>query len=173
MTAEEFKNEMEKLQPILVSVAERYLHNKEDAEDIVQDVSIKLWEILEELRLPLAPLARILTRNFCINHIRQHPDLQELDTTKENRFLKYPRSESYDAVTSPEETSPQQEMIDRMMQSIEHLPSKQQLVIRLRHMDGMSTAEIAQLTGDSEANVRQTLCRARQAIRKLYLKTRL
>lgn len=168
MTAEEFKREAEKLQPILVGVAERYLHNREDAEDIVQDVCVKLWGMLDDLRLPLAPLARVLTRNFCVNHIRQHTDLQELDSESGSAVLRNARSENDEAEYGA--SSPQQEMIDRMMRSVEHLPPKQQLVIRLRHMEGMTTADIARLTGDTEANVRQTLCRARQNIRKLYNK---
>lgn len=63
-------------------------------------------------------------------------------------------------------------MIERMMNVVDHLPPKQQLVLRLRHMNGMSFAEISQLTGDSEANVRQILCRARQNVKAIYCKNK-
>lgn len=158
MTAEEFRKEAEQVQPNLISVAEHYLHRKEDAEDIVQDVLLKLWGMLEELHHPMDPLARVLTRNLCINHIRKHPDLLELDESREKNLYSFTESDA------------KQEMIERMMHSIEHLPPKQQLIIRLRHMDGMSTSEISQLTGDTEAAIRQTLCRARQGIKKFYIK---
>ncbi len=165
MTAEEFKQETETLQPSLTLVAQRYLHNKEDAEDVVQDVLMKLWGMLVELHRPMAALARVLVRNFCIDHIRRHPNVQQLSSTSESQVLNM-------AENSLVASHPQQEMIDRMMRSMEYLPPKQQLILRLRHMDGMSTREIAQLTGHSEAAIRQTLCRARQEIRNIYLKNR-
>ena len=49
------------------------------------------------------------------------------------------------------------------------LPAAQQVVLRLRHIDGMPMDEIARLTGVSEAAVRKQLSRARMAVRKHYL----
>lgn len=153
MTAEEFKQEAESMQENLRVVALRFLHNKEDAEDIVQDVLMKLWGMRDELHRPMVALARVLTRNFCIDYIRRHPTLLELNAIHTQD------------TPSP---NPQNEMIDRMMKVMEHLPPKQQLVLKLRHMNGLGFTEISQLTGDSEANVRQILCRARQGVRALY-----
>ena len=153
MTAEEFKQEAESIQGKLTMIAQRYLHNKEDAEDIVQDVLVKLWGMCDELHRPMVALASVLTRNLCIDHIRRHPTLVELNAAQ--------------AQDTPS-PNPQSEMIERMMRVVEHLPPKQQLILRLRHMNGMSFTEISQLTGDSEVNVRQILCRARQGVKALY-----
>lgn len=153
MTAEEFKQEAESMQENLRVIALRYLHNKEDAEDIVQDVLLKLWGMRDDLHRPVVALARVLTRNFCIDYIRRHPTLLELNAMKTQD------------TPSP---NPQNEMIDRMIKVMELLPPKQQLILKLRHMNGLSFMEISQLTGDSEANVRQILCRARQGVRALY-----
>lgn len=153
MTAEEFKQEAESMQENLRVIALRYLHNKEDAEDIVQDVLLKLWGMRDDLHRPVVALARVLTRNFCIDYIRRHPTLLELNAMK--------------AQDTPS-PNPQNEMIDRMIKVMELLPPKQQLILKLRHMNGLSFTEISQLTGDSEANVRQILCRARQGVRALY-----
>ena len=161
MTAEDFKREAETLLPILTTVAQRYMPRREDAEDVAQDVLMKLWGMLDELHSPMAALARVLTRNFCIDRIRRHHDTVELT----------PTSDRIMTAASRNSDNPQQEMIDRMMLSIEHLPLKQQLVLRLRHMDGLSTAEISKLTGDSEVAIRQSLSRARQGVRRLYTKS--
>ena len=160
MTEEEYKEEAEKLRPQLTTVALRYMHNKEDAEDMVQNVLVKLWNMRSELHIPMSPLAHVLTRNFCVDHLRRHPDLARIDESHNQGIL--------DKTIDTNTTQAKNEMIDRMMQSIAHLPPKQQLVLRLRHMDGLSMKEIAQLTGDSEASVRQALCRARQGVRKIY-----
>lgn len=156
MTAEDFKQEAENVRPLLDDIAQRYLHNKEDAEDVVQDVLVKLWAMLDDLHRPIGALARVLTRNLCIDHIRRHPILLELDSAK---------------VQTVPPPNPQNEMIERMMSVVEHLPPKQQLILRLRHMNGMSITEISQLTGDSEANVRKILSRARLGVRALYGKS--
>lgn len=158
MTAEEFKQEAEDVKGLLTDVAHRYLHNKEDAKDIVQDVLVKLWDMHDELHRPMTALARVLTRNLCVDYIRRHPVLLQLNAVNVE-----------DGIAA----SPQGEMIERMMKVVEHLPPKQQLVLRLRHMNGMSFTEISQLTGDSEANVRQILCRARQGVKALYAKNQL
>ena len=56
------------------------------------------------------------------------------------------------------------------MKVIDTLPAAQQVVLRLRHIDGMPMADIARLTGSSEAAVRKTLSRARMAVRKHYFR---
>jgi RNA polymerase sigma-70 factor (ECF subfamily) len=42
----------------------------------------------------------------------------------------------------------------------------QQTIVRMRHMEGMEMAEIAELIGTSEVAVRKSLSRARQSILK-------
>ena len=52
------------------------------------------------------------------------------------------------------------------MQLVDKLPTMQQTIMRLRHMEGMEMCEIATLTGSNETAVRKALSRARQAIRQ-------
>ena len=56
------------------------------------------------------------------------------------------------------------------MQIIDELPTMQQTIMRLRHMEGMEMSAIAALTGSKEAAVRKVLSRARQAVRQKFLK---
>ena len=56
----------------------------------------------------------------------------------------------------------------QVMQIIDTLPTLQQTVMRLRHIEGMEMREIAALTGSSEVAVRKTLSRARQTIRERF-----
>ena len=164
MTAEEFKQEASQIQPQLIATAKRYLPHQEDAEDIMQDVLAKLWGMCGELHSPMVALARVLTRNFCIDHIRRQPNIIDMESMGKGKL---------DTLTAPPTAPPQaNEMIERMMTCIEHLPPKQQLVLRLRHMEGMSTTDIAHLMDMSEAAIRQTLCRARQGVREHFLKKR-
>lgn len=164
MTAEEFKQETSQIQPQLIVTAKHYLPHQEDAEDIVQDVLAKLWGMCEELHSPMVALARVLTRNFCIDHLRRQPNIIDTEAFDRGKLNSLP---------APPSAPPQaNEMIERMMTCIEHLPPKQQLVLRLRHMEGMSTADMARLMNMSEAAIRQTLCRARQGVRDQFIKNR-
>ena len=61
------------------------------------------------------------------------------------------------------------DVLEHVMAVVGRLPAAQQIVLRLRHIDGMATADIARLTGASEASVRKTLSRARMAVRKHYI----
>lgn len=54
------------------------------------------------------------------------------------------------------------------MKVIEALPDLQQTILRLRHMEGMDSKEIAELTGSTEVAVRKALSRARQAVRDKF-----
>ena len=163
MTSEDFKHEADSIRSSLHSVALHYLHRQEDAQDTVQDVMLKLWQMVDQLHSPMAPLARVLTRNFCIDRIRRNSRLRYIENCSGSECRKM--ENVVDSTAPP----PQQEMIDRMMSVIEHLPPNQQLILRLRHMENMETKEIAHLTGQSEAAIRQTLCRARHGVRIMYM----
>ncbi|MBQ1581788.1 MAG: sigma-70 family RNA polymerase sigma factor, partial [Prevotella sp.] len=59
MTTEEFKLEAQAIRPRLISQAQRYLDNTDDAEDVVQDALLRLWQMREQLRSPLDRMAMV------------------------------------------------------------------------------------------------------------------
>lgn len=142
------------MRPMLLSAAGGYLGNADDAEDAVQEVLVKLWSMASTLRSPVAPLARVLVRNFCVDRLRRRRVTVSVDETE----LPTITAESTDDGT-----------FERMMKVIDTLPAAQQVVLRLRHIDGMDIDGIAKLTGYKEANVRKILSRARMAVRKHYM----
>ena len=165
MTQEEFKEEALRVRPQLLQVARHYLGN-DDAEDLVQDALLRLWQMVAEVRRPMDSLASRLTRNLCIDHLRRQkptlsvPDGLPLGNTDENM-----QAQVYDGSTIGEDAR-----IERMMRVIEALPSLQQTILRLRHIDGMEMKDIALLIGSNEVAIRKALSRARQAIRQQYMK---
>ena len=148
MTVDEYKEEVERNRPRMLSVARSYLKASEEAEDVVQDVLLKLWQLLDKLRIPMGPLALVLVRNRCIDCLRR------LQTT-----IDIP-----EYVTESEPTY--DERYEKVMRLVDKLPTMQQTIMRLRHMEGMEMCEIAALTGSNETAVRKALSRARQAIRQ-------
>lgn len=111
---------------------------------------------MEDVRpaaLPMAPLASVLVRNLAIDRLRRRRPIGPL--TRDVAEVQQERDE--------------QERIERVMSIIATLPDTQQLLMRLRHQEGMEYAEIARLTGMSEVAVRKGISRARQAIRATYM----
>lgn len=153
MTADEFEQEALRLRPMLISIALRYVGDMTDAEDIVQDVLLKLWAMGEKLCLPADHLATILTRNISIDCVRRKPTIVTLSNE-----------------TIPDILPGDKERIERMMAIIDKMPAMQQTILRLRHMEGMKLADIAQLIGTNEVALRKSLSRARKNIKAEYLK---
>ena len=152
-------------------MAARWLGGTDCAEDLVQDAMLKLWAMCAELHSPMAPLARVLVHNLCIDYLRRHHYTLSIDTTD---------------VPDLSNASADIERIERMMAIVGTLPPAQQIILRLRHIDGMSAidmptiwrrrnidgmsmADIARLTGGTEAAVRKALSRARMAVKEQYL----
>lgn len=154
LTREEFVQEAERIRPRLLASASRYLHDAGEAEDVVQDVLLRLWTLRDELTLPIEPLACVLVRNFSIDLLRRrrwHAALADAD--------------GGDAV----EEAVAHGQIERLMTAVNSLPSMQQLILRLRHVEEMDYSEIAKLTGSREEAVRKALSRARKAVKDKYM----
>lgn len=58
---------------------------------------------------------------------------------------------------------------ERMMTLIRQLPTLQQTVLRLRHVEEMEMSDIAELIGTTEMSVRQSLSRARRKILEQFM----
>lgn len=154
MTVRDFERETETMRPMLLQMARGYLGCAEDAEDIVQDAFEKLCGMVDTLRSPLAPLAIVLVRNLCIDRLRRRRPTVSVECV---------------ALPAPAAGDIYGGVSDRMMAIVDTLPAAQQVVLRLRHIDGMEFSEIARLTGSSEESVRKMLSRARIAVRKHFL----
>lgn len=73
MTAEEYQTEAERITPQLRQTALRYMGDASLSEDIAQDVLLRLWQLLDELRPPMDGLALTMVRNECLMRLRKQP----------------------------------------------------------------------------------------------------
>lgn len=125
--------------------------NKADAEDIVQDVFVKVIEkrpIFQSLEHETAWLIRV-TANLCKSRLRSSWWKKTV-----------PLLESYPAQTEEQ---------NHLMETILLLPAKYRVVIHLFYYEGYTTKEIAEMTDQKESTVRSLLTRARQKL-KSFLK---
>lgn len=150
MTTKEFKGEAKTIRPQLFNMARRYLGDTNDAEDVVQDALLRLWQMHEQLHSPLERMALVITRNLAIDYIRRRRPTETLEQVE---------------VDESQEDS----RFERVLRIIATLPPMQQAILRLRHMEGWEMADIAELIGSNEVAVRKSLSRARKAVREKYL----
>ena len=150
MTTERFMDEVKAMRPMLLNVAKGILGSDEEAEDVVQDALLRLWQLRDEPVRNVRGFARIVVRNLCLSKVRRKPVTVDIARA--------------DIANDDESESAKNEQINRMMELVDALPTMQQTVLRMRHMQDMTMADIASLIGTSEAAVRQSLSRARRSI---------
>lgn len=161
MTSAEFQTLASTLRPRLLSQATRYLRDSAEAEDIVQDVMLKMWVLHDQLIGNAEAFASVLVRNLSLNRLRQ---LHRMQTLTEMDLLEMERLDADNR--SQQDTD---EQVAQLMSLVEALPDRQKTILRLHDLEGMDYDEIAQVTGLSAASLRQTVSRARRLLRLRYL----
>ena len=160
MERKEFETEAQKIRGHLHRQAVRYLRNTDDAEDVTQEVLLKLWCMrlqLEEYN-SIEALALVITKHLCLNRLRlitSFKDINDLEMIDEN--------------DSPETSLIKKDDYKKLMAIINKLPDVQQATLRMKHIDGLETNEIARITGCEEVTVRTNLSRARKKIKELFI----
>jgi RNA polymerase sigma-70 factor (ECF subfamily) len=163
MLQEQFKREVLPLRNQLLIYARRLLDDVADAEDIVQEVYLKLWYMRDELPSynSIKALSIQITKNLCLNRIKQRRDRTK-ETLDELLIL--------DEEPEPDVMLEQKEHVEHVMQMIAGLPCLQQTILRMKHVDGFEVEEIAELTGSNPEAVRMNLSRARKKIKEQFFK---
>ena len=160
MTAEEFKEQYLPYQQKLYRLAFRILESQNDAEDIVQEVYIKLWNKRNELGYVENKEAYSVTlvKNLCIDYLRSKS--KRMKQASENVEVAEKR-------TLFEQLSAKSDL-ELVKQLLTMLPEQQQRVLNLCHTCGYTNEEIEKITGLSSVNVRVALSRGRSKIRELF-----
>jgi RNA polymerase sigma-70 factor (ECF subfamily) len=162
MEQTQFKKEIIPLRERLIVYAERLLENKSDAEDVIQEVFLKLWNMRNELGnyTNVEALSVTMTRHLCFNRLKvNHRNQEDL-----NRFV------LIDENLSPVEQLEQKDSVVQVMQIIGQLPGLQQAILRMKHIDGLEIDEIAALTGSAPEAIRMNLSRARKKVKEIFFR---
>ena len=158
MELETFKITVLPLREKLINISWRMIEDRSDAEDIVQETFLKLWQIRE--KLDGYNSVEALVKNLALDKLKQHrPEgtdiaLLSLDSGTRN----------------PAEELEQHDTVARIRWLISKLPSLQQTIIRMKDVEGYELAEIAEITGTQVEAVRVNLSRARKKIREQLMK---
>jgi RNA polymerase sigma factor, sigma-70 family len=162
MQQEQFKQQVLPLRKKLLQYAQRMLGDVEDAEDVIQEVYLKLWHMRDKLQSydSIIALSSRITKNLCINKLKIRDRSQE---SLEGLIVK-------DEEPEPDVRLEQKDNVEHVMKLIDCLPKLQQTILRMRHVDGFEIEEIADLTGSNAEAIRVNLSRARKKVRDQFLK---
>lgn len=157
-----FRNDILPLKDKLFRLALRITFNRAEAEDVVQETMIRVWNKRDEWTQFGSIEAYCLTvaRNLAIDR-SEKKDARTVELTAE--------AEETSDVSGPYERLVNKERMTLIHRLINKLPEKQRLIMQLRDIEGKSYKEIAALLHLTEEQVKVNLFRARQKVKQRFI----
>ncbi len=143
------------------------LENEDEAEGVVQDAFLRLFERLDQFegRSRLGTWLYRVAYNLCQDRLRQRRPLFSLDEENDDNVLPVPTL-LLDWAELPERYLSAAELSAELDRAIAALPPRLKAVFVLREMEGLSTQECAEVLGISLSAVKVRLHRARLLLRE-------
>ena len=158
-----FQNDVLPLKNKLFRLALRITLNREEAEDVVQDTLIKVWndrDRWQELD-SIEAYSLTIARNLSLDRIKKMEN--------QNDSLEEQNTERLDENTStPSERMIQKDKLNIVKNIIDELPEKQRSCLQLRDIEGKSYKEIADILSITEDQVKVNIFRARQTVKQRF-----
>ncbi len=152
-------------------MAYRYVALKYEAEDLTQEVFVRVYRNLGTFRADTGSLQNWLVRigrNLMIDHFRQARRLRQYRDTQELDALKLPD----DHVAPPDLHVEREESAALLEEGLRRLPRDLRQVLVLRFMEGMSYQEMSDKLGVPEGTIKSRVNRGCARLRSRILKRR-
>lgn len=159
-----FKTDVLPMKDKLFRLAFRITLNQQDAEDVVQETLIKIWnrrDHWDEIE-SLEGWAMTIARNMALDVIRKQDSHRTVSLDEPSPIPQHP------SPTTPYEQMMEKERIAMVRNLMNSLPEKQRTAMQLRDFEDKSYKEIAEIMQISEDQVKINIFRARQFIKKSY-----
>ena len=140
----------------------RVIKNREELEEICQDVFMKVYDKLGEFAFQskLSTWIGTIAYRLALNALRKNK-LMVTDIPEEDRFTTYFVDEE-----SPEKIVSDKDMDEYVLKLVDLLPVQYRTVLMLYHVDGMNYHEIGEITEMPEGTVKNYLFRARTMLKE-------
>lgn len=161
MNTEEFKAKILPHYRYMYRIAASVMKSDSEAADVVQDVMLRLYERRNQLDnvADIRSYCAYVVRNACLNIMRSR---KEYISTEEISDI--------DSSQDIHRTLERKDMSGIIVKAMNRLPENQLKVFKLSMYGGFSNAEIADMLGITQGNVRILLSRARNKIKELFSK---
>jgi len=140
----------------------------EDAEDVMQDALLKTYQHVSAIGDPSAFRTWLYTtvKNACLMKRRRRAGEPANFVSLDSGVDGAPRVDVPDESRSADQHLIDTWMDTRLREALKGLPPSYRMVVVMREIEGLSTKEVATITGVSEANVKTRLHRARVMLRR-------
>jgi RNA polymerase sigma-70 factor, ECF subfamily len=161
-----FRRIVDDHQSFAYAVAYRFLGNRADAEDAVQDSFIRVWEHLKDYdpRKKFSTWLYRIVANRCLDALRSRK------RRGEEIAADSPAGESAIRSGDPEKANDDRETVGLVNELVRDLPEKQRMVFILRDLQDLSADETAEIMGMSGASVKSNLFHARRYLREAIIR---
>ncbi len=147
---------MLRLTPQILGYASRLLNDRSEAEDVAQEAMLRLWKIAPDWRQGEARISTWLYRvvsNLCTDRLRKK------------------RGVALDSIAEPQDSKPsvasamiEAERADALQTALGTLPDRQRQAVVLRHLQGATNPQIAQVLKISVEAVESLTARGKRAL---------
>lgn len=160
-----FEQLVERHQRLVVGTVTRMLGDNSDAEDIGQQVFVRVWKSANRY-VPRAKFTTWLlkiTRNLVFNELRRRSRHAQVPPQPESEEEERPIPDEH--AVGPDDALLEQELQKAIDAAIANLPETQRLAVILRRYEELSYEEIAETLDQSVSAVKSLLFRARTELR--------
>lgn len=147
----------------VLGLAFRYLGDRAQAEDVVQETFLKLYQARERYR-PDAPFGAYLLRiatNVCLSQLRRKR-MHSLEGEGDDDRGTEPADPQ---VVAPGQALDDREVAARVRDAVQQLPERQRLAILLNKFEGLDYSQVAEHLGLTVPATKSLLHRARMALK--------
>ena len=147
---------MLRLTPQILGYASRLLNDRSEAEDVAQEAMLRLWKIAPDWQQGEARISTWLYRvvsNLCTDRLRKK------------------RGVALDSIAEPQDSKPsvasamiEAERADALQAALGTLPDRQRQAVVLRHLQGATNPQIAQVLKISVEAVESLTARGKRAL---------
>lgn len=161
-----FREIVERYQSKVFSIIYGILRNRNDAEDIAQQVFAKIYFSIGsfDFRSSLLTWIYKITVNECYDYLRKkrvRKLVYESDFTEEDALRMMNTEQPVDQVRAVDTVLAQRDLV---MKLLERISEEERTLILLKEVEGHSVEELAQMTGLNQNTIKVKLFRARQKL---------
>lgn len=144
-------------------LARRILISVEEAQDVSQEILMRLWNKREQLceYKSVEAFAMTMTKNYCLDQLKN----------KRASNLKIDSLEFSENRSKLEEEIENKDSLNWVEKFIQVLPVQQKIILQMRDIEGYEFEQMAEILEMNETAIRVALSRARKSIRESMLKT--
>lgn len=151
---------VEKYQDFVYSLAFKLLKNTEDAEEIAQDCFVKAYTNLNsfEGKSKFSTWLYSIVYRTCITELRKRKTI--VTSLEDSRITDSEEYRLFESITENKKADQEK----YLSLALEKLPEEDNVLINLFYFEGLPVADIQQITGLSESNVKVRIFRARKKV---------